>query len=51
MSLKAERTSRFPFPKLDPAQREGNFEEVQIPYTAEEAMEEASRCLTCGNPV
>jgi glutamate synthase (NADPH/NADH) small chain len=51
LSLKTERTSKFPFPKLDPSLREGNFEEVQLPYTAEEAMAEASRCVTCGNPV
>jgi glutamate synthase (NADPH) small chain len=51
MSLKTERTSKFPFPKLDASLREGNFEEVQLPYTAEEAMAEASRCVTCGNPV
>ncbi len=51
MSLKAERTSKFPFPKLDAPLREGNFEEVQLPYTMEEAMAEASRCVTCGNPV
>jgi glutamate synthase (NADPH) small chain len=51
MSLKTERTSKFPFPKLDASLREGNFEEVQLPYTMEEAMAEASRCLTCGNPV
>jgi len=51
MSLKTERTSKFPFPMLEPSKREGNFEEVQLPYTAEEAMAEASRCVTCGNPV
>ena len=51
MSLKTERVSKFPFPKLDPSKREGNFEEVQLPYTLEEAMAEASRCVTCGNPV
>ncbi len=51
MSLKTERTSSYPFPKLDASLREGNFEEVQLPYTMEEAMEEASRCVTCGNPV
>ena len=51
LSLKTERTSKFPFPKLDPSLREGNFEEVQLPYTAEEAMAEAGRCVTCGNPV
>lgn len=51
MSLKTDRTSTFPFPKLGPDQRVGNFEEVQLPYTMEEAIEEASRCVTCGNPV
>ena len=51
MSLKTERTSKFPFPKLEAVLREGNFEEVQLPYTAEEAVAEASRCVTCGNPV
>jgi glutamate synthase (NADPH/NADH) small chain len=51
MSLKTERVSIFPFPKLDASLREGNFEEVQLPYTSEEAMAEASRCVTCGNPV
>ncbi len=51
MSLKTERTSKYPFPKLDASLREGNFDEVQLPYTMEEAMEEASRCVTCGNPV
>jgi len=51
MSLKSERTSKFPFPKLDASLREGNFEEVQLPYTMEEAMAEASRCVTCGNPL
>ncbi len=51
MSLKTERTAKFPFPKLDAEARTGNFEEVQLPYTMEQAMEEASRCVTCGNPV
>ncbi|HUI23747.1 MAG TPA: FAD-dependent oxidoreductase [Nitrososphaerales archaeon] len=51
MSLKTERTSQFPFPKLDASLREGNFEEVQMPYTMEQAMAEASRCVTCGNPL
>ncbi len=51
MSLQTERTSKFPFPKLAPGLRDGNFEEVQLPYTMEEAIAEASRCLTCGNPV
>jgi len=51
MSLNTERASKFPFAKLDAKLREGNFEEVQLPYTMEEAMAEASRCVTCGNPL
>ena len=51
MSLKTERASQFPFPKLDASLRKGNFEEVQLPYTMEQAMAEASRCVTCGNPL
>jgi glutamate synthase (NADPH) small chain len=51
MSLNTQRVSKFPFPKRDAKDRERNFEEVQLPYTMEEAMAEASRCVTCGNPV
>ena len=51
MSLKNERTAQFPFPKREASLREGNFEEVQLPYTMEQAMAEASRCVTCGNPL
>ncbi|HKT21885.1 MAG TPA: NAD(P)-dependent oxidoreductase [Nitrososphaerales archaeon] len=51
MSLNTERTAEFPFPKLEANLRKGNFEEVQLPYTLEEAIQEASRCVTCGNPI
>jgi len=51
VSLETERTSKFPFPKRDADARKGNFEEVQLPYTMEEAMAEASRCVTCVNPI
>jgi glutamate synthase (NADPH/NADH) small chain len=51
MSLNTQRTSKFPFPKLDPYLREGNFEEVQLSYNTQEAMAEASRCVTCANPL
>lgn len=51
MSLKTDRMVEFPFPKTKPAARKGNFSEVQLPYTAEEAMAEADRCVRCGNPV
>lgn len=34
----------------DPEIRRGNFEEVSLGYTAEEAVKEAKRCLQCKNP-
>ncbi len=51
MSLKTERMVEFPFPKTSPEARKGNFDEVQVPYSLEDAMAEADRCVTCGNPV
>jgi glutamate synthase (NADPH) small chain len=51
MSLKTERVVEFPFPKRNPDERKMSFCEVQVPYTMEEAMAEADRCVTCGNPV
>jgi glutamate synthase (NADPH/NADH) small chain len=51
MSLETQRVSKFPFPKTDAERRKATFEEVQLPYSQEEAMAEASRCVTCGNPV
>jgi glutamate synthase (NADPH/NADH) small chain len=51
MSLKTDRVVEFPFPKSKPESRKGNFSEVQLPYTMEEAMAEADRCVRCGNPV
>jgi glutamate synthase (NADPH/NADH) small chain len=51
MSLLTERVSKFPFPKREPDLRRGTFEEVQIPYTQEEATAEASRCVNCGSPL
>jgi len=51
VSLETKRASKFPFPKKDADSRKGTFEEVQLPYTVEEAMAEASRCVTCGNPI
>jgi glutamate synthase (NADPH) small chain len=41
------RQSRLPMPKQDPKVRVGNFDEVALGYTAEQAMLEASRCLQC----
>jgi len=34
----------------DPNIRRGNFEEVSLGYTPEEAVKEAKRCLQCKNP-
>ncbi len=38
-----------PMPTQDPAIRRRNFLEVATGYTAEQAMEEAARCLQCKN--
>ena len=46
MSLK-----KTPMPQQDPIERAKNFEEVTLGYTPEQAMEEATRCLNCKNPV
>lgn len=46
-----KRVGRFPFPKQDPKKRDGNFSEVEVPYTRLEVIQEASRCLLCGTPV
>lgn len=46
-----KRVGAFPFRKLGPEDRKGNFAEVQQPYTEEEARKEAERCLLCGTPV
>jgi glutamate synthase (NADPH) small chain len=45
------RVGGFPFPRSDPEKRVNDFSEVQQPYTLEQAMQEAKRCLLCGTPV
>ena len=45
MSLK-----KTPMPEQDPKVRARNFQEVSLGYTAEQAIEEANRCLKCKNP-
>ena len=45
MSLK-----KAPMPEQDPKVRARNFQEVSLGYTAEQAIEEANRCLKCKNP-
>ena len=39
-----------PMPHQDPVVRAGNFQEVALGYTKEQAMGEATRCLNCKNP-
>jgi glutamate synthase (NADPH/NADH) small chain len=51
MNVKPDRTGQFPFRKIDPQERMNNFREVQQPYTEDEVMREADRCLLCGTPV
>lgn len=45
------RFTRTPISEQDPIVRSGNFEEVCLGYTEEEAMVEAKRCLQCKNPL
>ncbi|MFC1983757.1 NADPH-dependent glutamate synthase [Chloroflexota bacterium] len=39
--------NRVPMPRQDPEIRGGNFNEVALGYTAEQAQAEASRCIQC----
>lgn len=45
------RVGVFPFRKSDIEHRKIGFSEVQQPYSEEEVMQEANRCLLCGTPV
>jgi glutamate synthase (NADPH/NADH) small chain len=40
----------MPMPKQDPKARRGNFNEVALGYTEQQALEEAGRCLQCPKP-
>jgi glutamate synthase (NADPH) small chain len=51
MKVEPDRVGGFPFRRSNPEERKKNFSEVQQPYTDEEAMREADRCLLCGTPV
>jgi formate dehydrogenase major subunit len=42
------RIARAAMPSLPLAKREGNFDQVELGLTEEQAREEASRCLQCG---
>ncbi|MFL0268581.1 NADPH-dependent glutamate synthase [Candidatus Clostridium radicumherbarum] len=46
-----DRMKKTPIKVQDPEVRRTNFEEVCLGYTEEEAMQEASRCLNCKNPM
>jgi glutamate synthase (NADPH/NADH) small chain len=39
--------NREPMPRQDPKLRAGNFDEVALGYTREQAIAEASRCIQC----
>ena len=41
---------RHPMPAQEPEARIRNFNEVALGYSAEDAMEEAQRCLQCKRP-
>jgi len=43
-----ERAERVPMRKLPGEERKHDFREVELGYSEEEAMREASRCLNCG---
>ena len=44
MSVRLERT---PVPEQKPLERIGNFDEVTLGYTKDQAVQEATRCLQC----
>lgn len=45
-----DRWHTVPMPKQRPMERIHNFNEVALGYTEEQALAEASRCITCPNP-
>jgi glutamate synthase (NADPH/NADH) small chain len=47
---KVIKPERLPMPKQTPEERVRNFNEVALGFTAELAMEEASRCIQCPKP-
>ncbi|MCI5596322.1 MAG: NADPH-dependent glutamate synthase [Lachnospiraceae bacterium] len=49
MAKKNMSLTKVPMPEQDPDVRNKNFSEVALGYTAEMAMEEATRCLNCKN--
>ncbi|HUI86670.1 MAG TPA: FAD-dependent oxidoreductase [Nitrososphaerales archaeon] len=49
--IKPNRVGPFPFAKADADARKKAFSEVALPYTKEQVMLEADRCLKCGTAV
>ena len=49
MAKKNMSLTKVPMPEQAPDVRNKNFDEVALGYTAEMAMEEATRCLNCKN--
>lgn len=49
MAKKNMSLTKVPMPEQQPDVRNKNFDEVALGYTAEMAMEEATRCLNCKN--
>lgn len=47
---RSKRKDRVPMPEQPPDVRVGNFKEVPLGYTPEQAQEEALRCLQCKKP-
>ncbi len=47
---KSKQKTRTPMPEQDPQKRVGNFDEVPLGYSAEQARQEADRCLICKKP-
>ncbi|MHA2423815.1 MAG: NADPH-dependent glutamate synthase [Candidatus Thorarchaeota archaeon] len=43
-------TQKVAMPEQDPLVRNKNFQEVALGYTAEQAIEEAKKCMQCRNP-
>ncbi|NTW57879.1 MAG: NADPH-dependent glutamate synthase [Nitrospirae bacterium] len=41
---------KTPIPEQDPQQRRSNYGEVSLGYTADQAQQEAARCLNCPKP-
>lgn len=48
--VEPSRRRRIPIRRLAPKERRGSFEEVDRPYTWEEARAEAARCIRCARP-